>query len=470
MTGRLARHTQTINGSVFNDFSYSYTPRGNIAAIVEEGEITRTRQYSYDAIERLTEVAVPERPFEAEVYELDAEGNRLSSHLSAMHSTDAANRLTDDDNYTYVYDLNGNLTGKLAKAGTGLSDWTYRYDALDQLIEVSQDGAIIESYRYDAFGRRSLIRTAEGAGLTAEIGIINQGADRVLDIANDNAAGPSLAKRYTHGAAVDAPLQLESFDAAGTFEARYTYHPDHLGSIRYLTDFSGAIVNSYDYDSYGRPQFGITEVEQPFQYTGREWDIATGLYHYRARAYDAETGRFLQEDPIGFAAGDLNIYRYVGSNPINRTDPSGLFAGVETGAQQKTAVEQSVKYAVIGCRVGFLFTSVGSLVEGADTGTLTGIGRKGLNPCLGQAEFEPDPEDEEEDRCYRERQECHNLCNGLVMKSSAKRIKKIHSLTPLLWKCTNQCVFDKNCGGINYEPWGWDNAENYPFGTAKPWR
>lgn len=334
LTGRLARHTQTINGAVFNDFTYSYTVRGNIASIVEEGEITRTRLYSYDAIERLTDVTVPERPFETEVYELDAEGNRLSSHLSDMNTTDAANRLTSDDNYTYIYDLNGNLTGKLAKAGTGLSNWSYDYDALDQLVEVSQDGDVVESYRYDAFGRRSLISTVEGAGLTTDIGIINQGTDRVLDIANDNVTGATLSKRYTHGAIVDAPLQLESFDAGGIFEKSYTYHPDHLGSIRYLTDSSGVIVNSYDYDSYGRPQFGITEIEQPFQYTGREWDAATGLYYYRARAYDADTGRFLQEDPIFFSGGDLNIYRYVGSNPINFSDPSGL----SSAAIERTAV------------------------------------------------------------------------------------------------------------------------------------
>ena len=329
LTGRLSRHTQTINGSVFNDLTYSYTDRGNIASIVEVGEIIRTRQYSYDAIERLTDVTVPERPFETEVYELDAEGNRLSSHLSDMNTTDAANRLTSDDNYTYIYDLNGNLTGKLAKAGTGLSNWSYDYDALDQLVEVSQDGDVVESYRYDGFGRRSLISTVEGAGLTTDIGIINQGSDRVLDIYNDNLAGPTLSKRYTHGTAVDAPLQLESFDARGVFVKSYSYHPDHLGSIRFLTDSSGAIINSYDYDSFGRPQFGVTEIEQPFQYTGREWDAATGLYHYRARAYDADLGRFLQEDPIGFNAGDLNIYRYVGSNPINRTDPSGLLEGME---------------------------------------------------------------------------------------------------------------------------------------------
>ena len=325
-TGRLSSQQQRAGGASFNGFDYSYTERGNIAAITESGEVTRERAYSYDELERLTEVAVPTSPSQDESYELDPEGNRLSSHLSDMHSTDTANRLESDDSYTYVYDLNGNLTGKLAKAGTGLSNWGYSYDTLDQLIEVQQDSLTVESYRYDAFGRRSLISTVEGAGLTIDVGILNDGSDRAIDV-TQGALGQAVAlRRYTYSANVDEPLQLETFDSAGTFDAAYTYHADHLGSIRYLTDASGTIVNSYDYDSYGRPLFGTTTFDQPFAYTGREWDAATGLYHYRARAYDAETGRFLQEDPIGFAAGDLNVYRYVLSNPLSYTDPTGKSA------------------------------------------------------------------------------------------------------------------------------------------------
>src|SRR5690606_33103175 len=61
-----------------------------------------------------------------------------------------------------------------------------------------------------------------------------------------------------------------------------------------------------------------------FSYTGREWDSDAGLQYNRARWYDATTGRWLNQDPIGFAAGDTNLYRYVGNDPANGTDPSGL--------------------------------------------------------------------------------------------------------------------------------------------------
>ncbi len=68
---------------------------------------------------------------------------------------------------------------------------------------------------------------------------------------------------------------------------------------------------------------------QPYTFTGRELDAGTGLYYYRARTYDAATGRFLQRDPIGFAGGDMNLYGYVLNNPVNTLDPLGL-AGLDS--------------------------------------------------------------------------------------------------------------------------------------------
>jgi RHS repeat-associated protein len=63
-----------------------------------------------------------------------------------------------------------------------------------------------------------------------------------------------------------------------------------------------------------------------YTYTGREWDKETGLYYYRARYYDPMEGRFISKDPISFAGGDVNLYGYTLNNPINLTDPEGLFA------------------------------------------------------------------------------------------------------------------------------------------------
>jgi RHS repeat-associated protein len=65
-------------------------------------------------------------------------------------------------------------------------------------------------------------------------------------------------------------------------------------------------------------------MKQPYTYTGREYDEETGLYCYRARYYSPDLQRFISEDPIGFEGGDVNLYAYVHSNPVNRIDPLGL--------------------------------------------------------------------------------------------------------------------------------------------------
>ncbi len=67
-------------------------------------------------------------------------------------------------------------------------------------------------------------------------------------------------------------------------------------------------------------------VRNPFRYTGREYDAESGLYYYRARYYDPALGRFLSEDPIGLEGG-INPYAYVGNDPVNNRDPSGLCPG-----------------------------------------------------------------------------------------------------------------------------------------------
>jgi RHS repeat-associated protein len=97
---------------------------------------------------------------------------------------------------------------------------------------------------------------------------------------------------------------------------------DNQGTVRNLIDDGGNLVEHLSYDSFGKLSNASTTGFR-YGYTGREQDSETGLDYYRARYYDAGVGRFISEDPIGFAAGDSNIYRYVGNSPVNATDPSG---------------------------------------------------------------------------------------------------------------------------------------------------
>lgn len=84
------------------------------------------------------------------------------------------------------------------------------------------------------------------------------------------------------------------------------------------------VLNHTVYDSFGQ----VTEESNPavdfrFGYTGREQDEESDLMYYRARYFDPATGTFVGEDPLGFGAGDANLYRYVFNSPTNFTDPDG---------------------------------------------------------------------------------------------------------------------------------------------------
>ena len=104
----------------------------------------------------------------------------------------------------------------------------------------------------------------------------------------------------------------------------YYYHRDGLGSVTEISDESGALVERYEYDVYGRPQIFdnaenlLTEssVGNPYLFTGRRFDQECGNYYYRARVYSPSLGRFLQTDPLGYVDG-LNLYAYVGNNPAS---------------------------------------------------------------------------------------------------------------------------------------------------------
>ena len=213
---------------------------------------------------------------------------------------------------------------------------------------------------------------------------MNNGSDRTIDLVEvvDGAglASTQIKNRYSHGGLMDEPLSLEVFTIDGAFDQAYTYHADHLGSIRFITDSVGEIVNTYDYDTYGRPGFTLETIDQPFRYTGREFDQATELYHYRARQYDPETGRFLQEDPIGFLAGDLNIQRYVGNNPVNLVDPDGQVSAGAAALNTHSAVVGGAAQGV-GTALNCIFTGIGDAISLAGSGDVVGVNLQG---CAAQ--------------------------------------------------------------------------------------
>jgi RHS repeat-associated protein len=245
-----------------------------------------------------------------QAFAYDPVGNRTTGGSVV----NAGNQLTADVNFAYQYDDNGNLTRKTLFATGNFSQYTY--DAENLLTKVEEFAAgnptaiATSTYRYDGLGRR-IEKVANGQTKR----YVYDGEDILLEYDGANV----LQARYTHGPGIDEPIAVTK--GSSTF----FYHQDGLGTVTDLTDSAGATAKSYSYDAYGNVVDQTGTVDQPYTYTGREFDSESGLSYYRARYYDPATGRFLQNDPIGLVGG-LNLYAYANANPVSFVDPTGLIA------------------------------------------------------------------------------------------------------------------------------------------------
>jgi RHS repeat-associated protein len=148
-----------------------------------------------------------------------------------------------------------------------------------------------------------------------------------------------LLRRYVHGPGVDEPLV--AYEGVTASNKSWLYK-DHLGSIVGTADATGTSTAVYSYGPYGEPN---TLTGQRFRYTGQQLIGELWLYYYKARFYSPALGRFLQIDPIG-TVDDLNLYAYVGGNPANFGDPTGLTAK-DTGLLNSTITTTAAAGSVV---------------------------------------------------------------------------------------------------------------------------
>lgn len=312
----------------FGKFEYGYDNMDRMKFVKRNNG--KGDAYSYDATSQITKVqyavsnpeVTPANPSVTINYDFDAVGNRtnVSTNGAATgYTTNNMNQYTNVGSNTLTYYDNANL-----KTFNG---WIYTYDAQNRLTKAQKSDTIAD-FAYDAVNR-CVKRTINGTATFLYYDTWN--------LIEERNTSDSLIANYVHGAMTDEILNR----TAGN-QVIY-YHHDAVGNVVQITDSTGAVVERYNYSVYGEflirnasgSSIASSAFGNRFMFTGREFIQEIGLYDYRNRMYSQTLGRFLQSDPISFLGGDINLYRYVGNNPVNAIDPFGLdgfWAGVARGA------------------------------------------------------------------------------------------------------------------------------------------
>jgi RHS repeat-associated protein len=144
------------------------------------------------------------------------------------------------------------------------------------------------------------------------------------------------------------------------------YSTDGHGSVRQLTDTAGAVTDTYTYDAFGKLIASTGATPNPYLYTGERFDADLGLYHLRARHYDAERGRFVSVDPYPGQIDEpisLHKYLYAHADPVNLIDPSGLSAMTEYGIKIRLIALRIVSsLRALGRAIACIFIKVASVL------------------------------------------------------------------------------------------------------------
>jgi RHS repeat-associated protein len=329
------------SSATINQFIYSIDSADRLTSETDtqNGGAATTTSYSYDSNGQVTLAG-------GTSYGYDRNGNRTGG----SYAVTTGNEMSADANWTYSYDKEGNLKEKDTTTGGSSEKWTYTYSANNLLTEAKHYNTagtldLTVDYKYDAFGEQ--IEEDVNGTAFAKFGIDGWNSNMASPIGNENMnvwarldVNSSLINRYLWGDHVDQ--QLVGRIDLGPSKPYWTLQ-DRLGSIRDVINNSGGVVDDIKYDAFGNITAETDATHRGwYAYTGREYDTETNLQYNHARWYDATMGRWISQDPLGFEAGDSNLYRYVNNGPTHAVDPSGLQEGFAFGMAMGNVFDQQL--------------------------------------------------------------------------------------------------------------------------------
>ena len=337
--GTTTRLDLKYNYTLNNDANNSGAKTGQLTGVTDLLNNSRNKAYQYDKLGRLKEARGGSDAFNApswtQSYSYDRYGNRTGvsktgpgagsvpldglaslAYINAQSQT-LTNRITTDG---YEYDPAGNQTRGQTENGVWLRS---KYDAAGRLAQVLTDAsAVLETYGYGATNERLV--TTDSNGTTTFYAW--EGGQVIAEYSGVGANGLSWNKHYVY---LGGRL-LATLSGSGT---QY-YHPDRLGT-RLVTDGATGTVTTEQVNlpfgtALGAESSGASNNRR---FTSYDRSTNTGLDYAVNRFYNGAQGRFTQVDSIGMSAASLtdpqtlNLYAYVGNDPVNRLDPTGLFWG-----------------------------------------------------------------------------------------------------------------------------------------------
>jgi RHS repeat-associated protein len=314
--------TKAAMGSVGVD--YTYDGRGLPLTLTRTNGVTST--YSYDLAGQLLKQIQTNSTstLNTQLYSYDAVGNRISiaddlaqafSTQSSTGSVDAGNELLSAGGTTYNYDAGGNRISETTAGATT----SYTWDGRNRLSSLTDSKGNKTTFRYGS--NRTLLGITRSAGNgPASQTFVTDLSNNTVSMTNDGSVVSVLV-----GTGLDETYATVS--SAGKAEYQL-FGPSGPTAV---TDSSGALSAKVSYDPYGVAT-GTPSAQSPLTYSNH-LPVSGNILYSHERFYDAGTGTFISEDPIGFLAGDTNLYRYTGNNPTSRADRNGLFGfGLTFGA------------------------------------------------------------------------------------------------------------------------------------------